>query len=353
MKRLLDHPVPATRFTVPADGHASRPPEHRGLRRDEVRLVVARPHAVTTTTFRDLAASLEAGDLVVVNTSATVPAAVDAWIGCRAVVVHVSTRLDDGHWVVELRRVDGTGPVLDAGRGEAVALAGGGTALLRRPRALAGDGVRLWVAEIALPDGTPDVPTMLRRHGRPITYAHLEAVPTLAEVQPAVARDPGSAEMASAGRPLTARVLVDLVVAGIAVAPVTLHAGVSSQDVGEPPQPERFEVPAATARLVEHTRRHGGRVVAVGTTVVRALESAVDDDGVVRARRGWTDRVVSSAAPPTVVTGLVTGWHEPQASHLLLLEALAGPSLVAAATAEALDRGLLWHEFGDSCLYLP
>ena len=344
---------PTTRFELPPDAHARRPPEHDGRRRDEVALVVARPGSVTTTSFARLSSHLEPGDLVVVNTSATVPAALDGWDGDRMVVVHLSTQLDDGAWVVELRHPDGTGPVLDAAAGEAVSLAGGASAVLRRPRALAGDGVRLWVADVSVPDGCSGIEELRARHARPITYAHLDVVPTLAEVQPAVARHPGSAEMASAGRPLTPAVVTDLVTSGVMVAPVTLHAGVSSQEVGEAPQPERFEVPPVTARLVEHTRATRGRVVAVGTTVVRALESAVGPDGRVAPRGGWTDRVVSSDDPPRVVTGLVTGWHDPTASHLLLLEAVAGPSLVAAATEEALARGLRWHEFGDSCLLLP
>lgn len=345
--------TPTTTFALPASLHARTPTEHRGIDRDQVRLVVARPGAVHTTRFTALPAHLAPGDLVVVNTSATVPAALDGFDGDRTVVVHLASRQDDGDWVVELRATDGSGPVLDGRAGQVVTLAGGATLLLRRVRARAGDGVRLWEAEVALPRGVTDVTALLARHGRPITYGHLEVQPTLAEVQPAVARHPGSAEMASAGRPLTPSVVTDLVTRGIAVAPITLHAAVSSQEVGEPPQPERFEVPAATASLVEHTRAAGRRVVAVGTTVVRALESAVDGVGVVRPRAGWTDRVISVDAPPQVVTGLVTGWHEPRASHLLLLEAVAGESLVRAATDEALARRLLWHEFGDSCLYLP
>jgi S-adenosylmethionine:tRNA ribosyltransferase-isomerase len=137
------------------------------------------------------------------------------------------------------------------------------------------------------------------------------------------------------------------------VAPVELHTGVSSQDVGEPPQPERFRVPATTARAVNMTRAWGNRVVAVGTTVTRALESAADELGVVRARAGWTDLVLGPARPARVVSGLITGWHAPGASHLQLLEAVAGAGLVDRAYAEAVRARYLWHEFGDSCLLLP
>ena len=167
------------------------------------------------------------------------------------------------------------------------------------------------------------------------------------------AREPGSAEMPSAGRPFTTELVTDLVTRGIAIAPITLHTGVSSQDAGEPPQPERYAVPETTARAVNMTRAAGGRVVAVGTTVTRALESAADGGGVIRGRAGWTDLVLGPQRPARVVSGLVTGWHAPGASHLDLLDAVAGADLVDRAYHEAVRARYLWHEFGDSCLLLP
>jgi S-adenosylmethionine:tRNA ribosyltransferase-isomerase len=159
--------------------------------------------------------------------------------------------------------------------------------------------------------------------------------------------------MPSAGRPFTAGLVTDLVAAGVVIAPITLHAGVASLEAGEPPLPERFAVPEPTAELVNLTRAEGRRVAAVGTTCTRALESAADADGTVRARDGWTGLVLGAGHPARVVTGLVTGWHDPDASHLALLEAVAGPELVRAAYLEAEKTGYLWHEFGDSCLLLP
>jgi S-adenosylmethionine:tRNA ribosyltransferase-isomerase len=193
----------------------------------------------------------------------------------------------------------------------------------------------------------------LHRHGRPIAYGYLRGRFGLGERQTIFADRPGSAEMASAGRPFTDRLVVELAVRGVAVAPVLLHAGVSSPELHEPPAPERYEVPAATARLVNAVRGGGGRVVAVGTTVVRALESAVGDDGRVRAARGWTDLVLSPRRPARAVTGLVTGLHAPEASHLLLLEAVAGADLVRSAYEAAVRERYLWHEFGDSMVFLP
>jgi S-adenosylmethionine:tRNA ribosyltransferase-isomerase len=163
--------------------------------------------------------------------------------------------------------------------------------------------------------------------------------------------------MPSAGRPFTSELVTALVARGIQVAPITLHTGVSSQEAGEAPMPEWFEVTATTARLVRETKLAGGRVIAVGTTVTRALESAVVRRGrrlnSVRAASGWTDRVVTPQHPPAVVDGLITGWHDPHASHLLLVEAVAGRTLTQRAYDEAVAGGYLWHEFGDSALLLP
>ena len=162
-----------------------------------------------------------------------------------------------------------------------------------------------------------------------------------------------SAEMPSAGRPFTHAVLSGLLARGVRVAEVVLHTGVSSPEAGETPLPERFRVPPAAAGAVNATRAAGGRIVAVGTTVTRALESATTADGTVRAAGGWTELVLGPDRPARVVDGLVTGWHEPEASHLLLLTAVAGPHLVERAYAAALEHRYLWHEFGDSCLLLP
>jgi S-adenosylmethionine:tRNA ribosyltransferase-isomerase len=347
-------------FAVPPERVATEPPEARGLARHDVRLLVAEPGRRRHLRFRQLPEVLEAGDLLVVNTSATLPAALDATRSDgRPVVVHVAGPVvgegtvrtawgSVGPQIVELRRPDGTGPFLDAEPGEEVTLASG--ARVRLVAAVSPPHRRLWAALFGL-DGP--VEDELHRHGRPITYGRVAAAHDLDAYQPAVARLPGSAEMASAARPLTPDVITDLVTRGIALAPVVLHAGVSSLEAGEEPAPERFEVPETTARLVEHTRRHGGRVVAVGTTVTRALETVATVRGEVRAGRGWTDLVLGPERPARVVDGLITGWHDADASHLLLLDAVAGPGLVRDAYEAALAGPYLWHEFGDSCLFLP
>jgi S-adenosylmethionine:tRNA ribosyltransferase-isomerase len=193
----------------------------------------------------------------------------------------------------------------------------------------------------------------MARFGRPIAYGYLSQRWPLTDYQTIFGRDPGSAEMPSAGRPFSGRVLAQLAARGVRIAPITLHTGVSSQDAGEGPQDERFSVPETTARLVNATRRERNRVVAVGTTVTRALESAAGPDRLVRGRHGWTDLILGPSRPIRVVSGLITGWHNPEASHLMLVEAVAGVSLTQQAYDEAISEKYRWHEFGDSALLLP
>ncbi|HCA85703.1 MAG TPA: queuosine biosynthesis protein, partial [Streptomyces sp.] len=212
---------------------------------------------------------------------------------------------------------------------------------------------RLWWAR---PVGAA-VPALLNRHGRPIRYGYtdrdqpLSAYRTVFAV-PSADGD-GSAEMPSAARPFTAALVAALVSRGVQFAPLTLHTGVASAEAHEPPYPERFAVPETTARLVNAARAGGGRVLAVGTTAVRALESAARPDGTVRAAAGWTELVVTPERGVRAVHGLLTGLHEPEASHLLMLEAVAGREPLGRAYAAALAERYLWHEFGDVHLLLP
>ena len=339
--------------TVRAPRSATEPPEARGLARDEVRLLVAEPGRIRHRRFRDLPDLLAPGDVLVVNVSATLPAAV---AGRRAdgdaVVVHFAGPARDAPAaaVVELRRPDHGGPVLDGRRGETVTLDGGASLRLRRPVTHVADGVRLWEAEVR----TPGVLTeWLTRVGRPIRYGYVPDAWPIDAYQTIFAQAPGSAEMPSAGRPFTHELLTRLAVRGVAVAPVVLHTGVSSPEAGEPPLPERFEVAAATVDRITDARRRGGRIVGVGTTAVRAIETVAGRRGELTPGAGWTDLVLGPDRPARVVDGLVTGWHEEGASHLDLLRAVAGEPLVDATYAAARSEDYLWHEFGDSCLLLP
>ncbi|WP_405947076.1 S-adenosylmethionine:tRNA ribosyltransferase-isomerase [Streptomyces prunicolor] len=349
---------------VPDELSARVPAEQRGpgLDRDAVRLLVSRGTEVSHHVFAELPRLLRAGDLLVVNTSPTLAAAVDGWIGHARVVVHFSTRGDDGRWAVELREPDGKGTTrARAGgpEGTQVRLPGGVRLVLEEP--LSARGERLWwgrVSGVSHPE-TPGtgVPALLREHGRPIRYSYTERDQPLSVYQTVFSLPTedgtGSAEMPSAARPFTARLVAELVSRGVQFAPITLHTGVASAEVQEPPYPERFAVSEVSARLINAARAGDGRVIAVGTTAVRAVESAAGDDGVVRARAGWTDLVVTPERGVRVVDGLLTGLHEPEASHLLMLEAVAGRAAVGRSYEEALRGLYLWHEFGDVHLILP
>ncbi|MQA75831.1 MAG: hypothetical protein GEU88_16110, partial [Solirubrobacterales bacterium] len=229
----------------------------------------------------------------------------------------------------------------------ALTLPAGRTATLVAPHA---GGTRLWLAQLGA--GEP-IHEYLWRYGRPIRYRYVSCDWPLDDYQTAFATEAGSAEMPSAARPLTPELVTRLIAGGVQVAPVTLHAGVSSPERGEGPQAERYSVPAATARLVNLAHQSGGLVIAVGTTVARALETAAGLDGRVTASAGWTQLVITPERGMYTLDGLLTGWHEPAASHLQMLEAAAGPELVRAAYDAAVDGSYLWHEFGDSQLILP
>jgi S-adenosylmethionine:tRNA ribosyltransferase-isomerase len=394
-------------FRIPPGGEAGTPPELRhpdgrlgSDARGNVRLMVAHRSTgeIAHRRFGDLADALAPGDVVVVNASAVIPAALDARApDGTAVRLHLSTEQPGGFWVVEPRLPAGVGSVRYVGQPPRLLhLPGGGRAELLAPypasRAVASDpgALRLWLAWLDLPDvdapqldeplvspfaelGSilptaethhgrtpavdggldPAVAEYLAAHGQPIRYEHADEAWPLEAYQTVFARVPGSVEMPSAARPFTHRLVTELVARGVTVVPIALHTGVSSQEAGEPPYAERFAVSPATADIVNAARSTGGRIVAVGTTVVRALESTADAAGRAHPGQGWTDLVVTPERGVRVVDGLVTGWHEPESSHLALLETVAGRDLLDGSYREAVSERYRWHEFGDSHLILP
>ena len=377
------HDRPTTLFRSPVDLTADAPPEARGESRDSVRLLVATPDGIRHSTFRHLDRFLEAGDVLVINTSATVPGQLDALrqahrtstddsatdqaslvahpvvvdrVVVHPVVVHIANRLADGSRVVELRTAPDAGaPILDGRPGEHLILEGGGSLTLLEPYPHEGSspdgrGNRLWRARVEIDEPLADY---LGRVGRPISYGYLRERFPIEHYQTVFALHPGSAEMPSAGRPFTPELVTRLVAAGVVFAPITLHTSVSSQVAGEGPLAEWFTVSAQSAGLINAARSAGRRVIAVGTTATRAVESAADPDGFVRAGTGWTEIVISSLRPIRTVGGLITGWHDPEASHLLLVEGVAGPELTQHGYDAAVDHRYRWHEFGDSGLFLP
>jgi S-adenosylmethionine:tRNA ribosyltransferase-isomerase len=342
--------VSALEFELPPGLEAHEPPEARGLTRDGVRLLVANraDNTIVHSRFGQLARFIRPGDLLVLNTSATLAAALEARRADGAAVeLRLSTPAQnedpDRLWIVELRR--GDAPFADTKVGEQLALPENATATILAQYA----GVRLWLARLDLPRS---VEAYLGAHGRPIRYRYVPRPWPLTAYQNVYAAEPGSAEMASAGRPFTAELITRLVAGGVLIAPVTLHTGVSSQERGERPYPERYRVPVQTARLVNAVHDWGGRVIATGTTVVRALETVARPDGTVGAGEGWTSLVVTPDRGLWTVNGLLTGLHEPESSHLDILRAVAGEELLTRSFLAAVEHGYRWHEFGDSQLVL-
>ena len=349
-------------FTLPAYLEASEPPEARGLRRDDVRLLISQVDtgAIHHARFRDLPRWLSPGDLLVVNTSGTLNAALAARNESGdEFEVHLSTRLPGNFWVVEIRR---PGPVAslpcdDVKSGSVLELNGDGRVTLLAPYPLDGalnTKARLWMAALEL---TEPVLPYLERFGKPIRYKYVTGSWPSSMYQTVFATEPGSAEMPSAARPFTPELVTRLVSSGIQIAPLLLHTGVASLEDHEPPYEEYFRVPPDTARRVTAARRAGHRVIAVGTTVVRALATVTDDQGTTFPGEGWTNLVITRERPVRAVTGMVTGFHEPRATHLAMVEQViaaaggASPQLDE-AYAEAKNAEYLWHEFGDSHLII-
>jgi S-adenosylmethionine:tRNA ribosyltransferase-isomerase len=362
-------------FVLPPQLEATAPPEARGLRRDEVRLLVSDVSSgrVAHGRFSDLPRWLAPGDVLVVNTSGTLNAAIP--VRCREgrqLELHLSTRLPGGFWTVEARVFEAGAslPCRDLSAGQRFALPDGGEATLLAPYPfvdVAPASTRLWMATVSVPG---DVLEYLARFGVPIRYSYVRAAWPSAMYQTVFATEAGSAEMPSAARPFTPELVTTLVSQGVQIAPLLLHTGVSSLEDHEPPYEEFFRVPRDTADRVTAARRGGHRIIAVGTTVVRALESVTDENGRTSPGEGWTGVVVSAGRPVHSVDGIITGLHEPRASHLLMLEQVivaarrhprggaersGQPTAVAGlehAYAEALDHRYLWHEFGDAHLIL-
>ena len=343
---------------------ATEPPEARGLRRDEVRLLVSdvETDSIEHARFTDLPRWLSAGDLLVVNTSGTLNAAVSAEAeDGEAFEIHLSTRLPGGFWSVEVRH---PGPVASLPHHHALAgmtyrLPAGGKITVLAPYPLiesVDSRSRLWIAALQLPCA---LVAYLSEHGFPIRYGYVTQSWPSSMYQTVFATEPGSAEMPSAGRPFTPELVTRLVSRGVEIAPLVLHTGVASLENPEPPYEEYYRVPRRTAERVNAARRAGHRVFAVGTTVVRALETVTDDSGATFPGEGWTDLVITADRPVRSVTGLISGFHEPRAAHLSLLERVAAVAAngrtanarhLERAYGEARRLGYLWHEFGDSHL---
>jgi S-adenosylmethionine:tRNA ribosyltransferase-isomerase len=347
-------------FKLPPELEASEPPEARGLRRDEVRLIVSHylDDRITHAQFYDIPQYLNAGDVVVINTSGTMNAALNT---TRAddtpLELHLSTHLPADLWIVEVRQPNGssTQPFYVAKSGETLRLPAEATATLLTPYNASDrnqhDGhTRLWIATLSLPC---PLLAYLAEYGFPIRYSYVKEGWPNSYYQTVYATETGSAEMPSAGRAFTPELITKLVAKGVHVVPLILHTGVASLEDHEPLYEEYYNVPADTAQVINAARTARRRIIAVGTTVVRALETITDTDGLTHPGEGWTRLVITPERGLSSVDGMLTGLHEPRATHLAMLEALAGRNHLRITYEEALKQRYLWHEFGDLHLILP
>lgn len=348
-------------FDLPPTLEAGEPPEARGLTRDQVRLIVSylSDDQIYHTRFQNLPAFLNSGDILVINTSGTLNAALPIVSGEDAgLALHLSGHLPGNLWIVELRQQAGnaTLPFPDGEAGRTYQLPGKGNVTLKAPYLLpSGEqkslaSKRLWIAALDIPLPWQQY---LAKFGAPIRYNYVKSSWPESYYQTVFANEPGSAEMPSAGRAFTPELITQLVAKGVTVLPLVLHTGVASLEGDETPYEEFYRMPANTARTINHRKADRKRVIAVGTTVVRALETVTDESGTVHAGEGWTSKIIDGNDPLRIVDGMLTGLHAPRASHLAMLTALSGSEHLEKTYREALEKQYLWHEFGDLHLILP
>lgn len=343
-------------FYLPDKLQCGKPTEVRGIDRDEVRMMVSyrSDDHIEHSQFRDIEGYLQAGDVIVVNTSGTLKAALEGTIDQIPVRVHFSTRKNESLWILELREMVGNKTRRfvyphDSGK---ILLKDGGEIYLREPyyQDHNQNQLQLWKAGFKLDMLLEEY---LHLYGKPIRYNYVDEVYPGEYYQTVFARYPGSAEMPSAGRAFTHELVTRLVSKGVHIVPILLHTGVASVEIDEKPYEEYYHVPFTTANMINHARKQGRKIIATGTTVVRALETVSDHNRVIKTGKGWTDIFITPERGLFSVDGLITGFHEPKASHLLMLEALAGRNHLRKTYTAAVEEAYLWHEFGDLHLILP
>lgn len=335
---------------------ANRPPE----RRSAVRLLTvdSAVGAVGHGCLVDLTERLATGDLLVVNDAATLPGSLNAHTDTGAAVeMRLLGQTETGDWRAVLFGAGDWHTDTDARPAP--------------PTVVPGDTIHCqplsatvtWVSpessrlvEMRFDRSGAALWSWLYRLGAPVQYAHVSKPLPLWSVQTVYGARPWAAEMPSAGRPLSWSILLALRQKGIDVAAVTHAAGLSA--TGDPaldgdPLPERFEISPSTVAAVMRTRARGGRVIAVGTTVVRAIEGSVQLHGDLRPGSGVTDLVIGPHTRPRYVDGVITGMHAPGESHYELLRAFVDESLLRESFEQAVARGYRCHEFGDVALFAP
>ncbi|MCP4442124.1 MAG: S-adenosylmethionine:tRNA ribosyltransferase-isomerase [Aureispira sp.] len=343
-------------FDLPKHLQCSKPTEERGIARDEVKLMISQTsnNHIDHDIFRNIGDYLQEGDVLVVNTSGTLKAALETEYTDGTVLrVHLSTRKAYQHWIIELREVveNGTHRFTKARKGDQLPLATGFLQLLEPYYDdTTNDHLQLWVAKFNIPIAVEDY---LDQYGKPIRYNYIKDLYPQSYYQTVFANEMGSAEMPSAGRAFTPELVTQLVSKGIQIIPILLHTGVASLEANERPYSEYYKISQHSAAQLNLAKQQNKRIVAVGTTVVRTLETKFDiSSNQFRYGEGWTDIFITPQRGIHSINGLLTGMHEPKASHLYMLEALANREHLALCYQEAIEQEYLWHEFGDLHLIL-
>ena len=341
-------------FELPGRLECTQPTELRNLERDEVRLLVTTDSKhVRHTTFRNVDQHLQKGDVLVVNTSATRATALPVALpGNRKGMAHFSTRVNGHEWLVEIREIEEEKTVRwkEGKLGMKFHLPDGAEIRLKRKFYKERELLHLWVADFTT---FQEQEAYLAEHAQPIKYDHLNEHYPLDFYQTHFSLHPGSSEMPSAGRGFTKDLVERLLEKGVIFAPILLHTGVSSLEENESPYAEYMEIDQASATKINNAKKHGRKIIAVGTTAVRVVESAVNQRGEVVPYTGNTDLFIDNGYRMKVINGLLTGFHEPRASHLKMLQSIAGFDHIERAYDSALENNYFWHQFGDLHLILP
>lgn len=349
-------PASSFSFRLPQELSAKEPPERRGIARDEVKLMVINRNnfQIDHTRFYSIGRFLRPGDLLVFNTSRTFPAVLkgySAYVG-QSIEVRLAEHLPDDSWLALLRCKKGDPFSCGLRSGMQINFGQGLTGIVYGRD----DNIhRLW--NIHFSKSGAELMELLYQLGQPVRYEYLSVPWDLDYYQTVYAREPGSAEMPSAGRAFTWKLLFDLKRSGVNTAYIVLHTSLSSYmddelDAKHPASEEEYFISERAAEKINMTHDVGGRVIAVGTTVVRALESVAYMTGNITARHGYTQLYITANHTLKVVDGLLTGLHEPEASHLNLLTAFMPAKKILQAYEEAINEKYLWHEFGDLNLIL-
>lgn len=344
-------------FHLPKSLACAKPTEERGILRGEVRLMVSNRtnDSIAHTTFGEIGNYLREGDVLIVNTSGTIKAALSTRLpNGKEGRIHLSSPLGSNEYLVEVRQVvkNNTKRFYGLKAGDKLPIPLATNVKIIAPhftQTVEDEHIQLWKVRF---DISILIDEYLERYGEPVKYNNINKKYPHHYYQTCFANEMGSAEMPSAGRAFTPQLVNQLLSRGIQFAPILLHTGISSLEVNEKPYPEYFKVSASTASLINLAKAEGRRIIAVGTTAIRAVESTVDKEFKVHAQKGMTNLFITPKRGLKVIDGMLTGMHEPKASHLLMMQALADVTHLSKCYEAAIAEQYQWHEFGDLHLIL-